>query len=170
MGRLEQEARDERVRLQKQRMTLYGSLPYQTFMVHAIKAPLMEGIGILTNPAASQTQKIRALYKIRKALKAFEKNFPEPSLTAKEGEPGYCWHPNSQRLIALRDEFFTHCKLGGSRDKLMRLGINFVIVIYDYDPPYRMMIDWWADKLQMKNWKFDIPVTVHGHSWWWWTE
>lgn len=139
MGRLEQEARDERVKQQKKRMTIFASLPYQTFMVHALKAPLV------------------------KLINLFVDKFPEPT---KENT----WHPNSHRLIEIRDEFFKHCFLHESKLKILRAGINFAIVIYDYDPPYRMMIDWWAKQLKIQNWNYDMPITITGRNWSWWKE
>ena len=140
MGRLEREARDRRVEEQKKRHTVFASLPYQTFMVHAIKKPLL------------------------KLVTLFADKFPEPT-------EENTWHPNSHRLIKGRDEFFKHCVgLAPERLKLLRAGINFVIVIYDYDPPYRMMIDWWAKQLKIENWDYDVPITIVNHNWSWWKE
>ncbi len=163
MGRLEEEARNARVELQKQRMTIFTSLPYQTFMVHAIKAPAIESLMLLISPEAGKADKFKALLQLRKALKAFDEKFPEPT-------EENTWHPNSHRLIRIRDEFFKHCHLDESRQKLLRLGTNFVIVIYDYDPPYRMMIDWWARMLEIQNWDFDVPLSTIKRNWEWWHE
>jgi len=173
MGRLEKEAQEARHKLQKERVTVYTSLPYQTFMVHAIKKPAVEAITTILSPDTSSVEKVKALLKLRKALGDFERNFPEPSSTI--GDPGYCWHPNSHILISIRDEFFTHCRLDKSNDPcnrngIIRVVINFLIVIYDYDPPYRMMIDWWAKKLDIKNWRYDIPFSTIPRKWAWWTE
>jgi hypothetical protein len=170
MGRLEKEARDERVRQQMARQTVYTSLPYQTFMVHAIKAPMLENLMAIISPEATTQDRVKAMLRIRKILELFNDKFPEPQIEIhpETGLP-YVWHPNSELLIKYRDEFFTHCHLGGMREKFLRMGINFLIIIYDYDPPYRMMIDWWAERL-IQGWRLDIPITVHPHAWAWWTE
>jgi hypothetical protein len=170
MGRPEKEARDERLKQQQERITVYSSLPYQTFMVHAIKAPVVEGVFTIFSPTANKAQKTQAMLKAYRGLKAFEDKFPEPQ-HGNEPTTGlpYAWHPNSHALIDLRDEFFKHCHLNDGRCRLLRTFINAVIIIYDYDPPYRMMIDWWAQQLNIQNWRFDMPVTVVNHNWEWWT-
>ena len=152
-------------------MTIYSSLPYQVFMVHAIKSPITEGVYILASPTSSNMQRIKAIRGILKGVKAFRGKFPEPQkgIHPETGLP-YIWHPNSERLIELRDEFFTHCLLEHIRLTALRMAINAVIIIYDYDPPYRMMIDWWAKKLRVTNWNYDVPITVVSKNWAWWKE
>lgn len=152
------------------RQTVYASLPYQTFMVHAIKKPALEYLMTLISPEAKAGDRVKALFRLRKVAELFGSKFPEPvdGIHPETGLP-YIWHPNSRLLIKTRDEFFTHCKIGGAREQFIRLAINFLIILYDYDPPYRMMIDWWAVRL-IKDWKLDVPVTVHGYNWGWWKE
>lgn len=164
MGRLEREATQERNRIVQERRTVFSSLPVQTFMVHGIKAPALENISILLSPESNPAQKLKALMALRRVLHDFEKNFPEPT-------PENTWHPNSHLLCQVRDEFFKHCVgLSCERLRTLRLGINFFIIIYDYDPPYRMMIDWWAKQLKIQNWDFTVPITMVQRNWPWWQE
>ncbi len=149
------------MRQYQERMTVFSDLPHQTFMVHGIKAPLMEGVMELLTPGRNTGDNFKSMYKIARSLKGFEKNFPEPTQEN-------TWHPNSHILINIRDEFFKHCQLDERRRRLLRLAINFVIAIYDYDPPYRMMIDWWAQQLKIQNWRYDVPVKLINYNWTWW--
>ena len=163
MGEAWKKARDARVAEAKKRLsTPYAGYEWQQRMINDVKAPAMEAFVLLLSPEAGVTGKLGALLKLRRALKGFEQ-FPEPT---KENT----WNPNSHRLIELRDEFFQHCHLGGGRNRFLRLGINFLIIIYDYDPPYRMMIDWWAKKLGLQNWEHGIPVKLVQTNWPWWKE
>lgn len=152
--------------LRRKRKTVYSSLPYQTFMVHGIKASMMEAFVYLTSPEYDKATKLKALLHAGRALRNFELKFPEPQkgIHPESGLP-YVWHPNSIRLIELRDKFFEHCQLDAGRRRFLRIGINFIIIMYDYDPPYRMMIDWWAKQLDIKNWDFSVPVTVMPRDW-----
>ncbi len=165
MGRLEREARDVLVEQQKKRLTVFAELPHQTFMVHGIKAPAIESLMVLISPASGSADKVKALLRLRRVLKDFERNFPEPT---RENT----WHPNSWIMIDIRDRFFRdHCiGLSAERLKTMRLGINFFIIIYDYDPPYRMMIDWWAKQLDIKNWDYQASAPLFPRNWPWWKD
>lgn len=164
MGEEWKRARDARVAEVARRQTIFSSYAIQQRMINEIKAPLTEATAVLTNPASGYGIKLKALMKLRTVDKAFQQ-FPEPT---KENT----WHPNSHRIIEIRDEFFQHSYgLSAQRLKLLRTGINFVIIIYDYDPPYRMMIDWWAKQLQIQNWRYDIPIRVGNYDWsGWWRE
>jgi hypothetical protein len=147
---------------QRRRQTVYTSCEWQERMIREVKGPVVAAVECLMNPEAGYGEKARRLLSLRRALMAF-KEFPEPV-------KGNTWHPNSHVLIEIRDEFFRHCRLGEGRNTLFRLFINFIIILYDYDPPYRMMIDWWAFHLKLRNWNYDTPVRVHGRLWGWWAE
>lgn len=139
MGRLEREQRDERVKKEKMIYgTPFASFPLQTLMITKIKRPLL------------------------KLVAMFGDHFPEPT---KENT----WHPNSHHLIDLRDEFFRHCFIPNEeRIKLLRIIFNFVIVIYDYDRPYRMMMDWCKEQLDRKQWapRESEQPTKCNFNWW----
>jgi hypothetical protein len=171
MGEAWQKARDARVAEHNRRQTIFSSYEMQQLMINEIKQPMVESIVSILSPGTSNVDKVKALLKARRALKTFSEKFPEPQegIHLESGLP-YVWNPNSIRLIHIRDEFFKHCKLSKSRTDFMRTGINFLIVIYDYDPPYRMMIDWWAKQLEIRNWEYGLPVKVVNYIWPWWVE
>jgi hypothetical protein len=166
-----QRARDKRVEEAKKRQTVYSSFDYQKVMIEDIKRPMLESLMVILSPESSKTGTLKALLNLAKVLNKFESSFPEPQrgIHPETGLP-YIWNPNSKRLIEYRDEFFSHCKLGGIRERILRAGINFIIIIYDYDPPYRFMIEWWAKKLEIKNWNHDIPPKVVNYKPFWWIE
>ncbi len=144
MARLEREARDARVKETERRMQrgIYGQLPYQVFMIHAIKAPMLESIAALLSPESGNGNKLKALIALRKVIKNLDK-FPEPTIEN-------TWHPNSHRLIELRDEFFERYRRFPFRH-LIQKGVKFGIIIYDYDRPYRDMGDWAKAELDKKG-------------------
>lgn len=162
--------RKERQQEWKNRRTIYSCSDCHICMVKLVKKPMLEAIDKLASGEGGIKDKVKVLLSLRQVLKDFNR-IPEPREGIHEatGLP-YVWHPNSITLIRLRDEFFTHPRLAESRLSLMRTFINFVIILYDYDPPYRMMIDWWAAQLQIQNWRYDIPITVIDHHWRWWRE
>jgi len=57
-----------------------------------------------------------------------------------------CKFPNSHHLVDKRDRFFQHIKWG-IRDNALRAIINFAIIMYEYDPPYRRLMNWWLKEL-----------------------
>lgn len=59
-----------------------------------------------------------------------------------------CKHPNARRLVEIRDEFMKRNQSDGARHKAMSGIINFVIMMYEYDAPYRQRIDWVLRKVQ----------------------
>lgn len=119
------------VKINPNKATIYSSLPVQVFMIHAIKTPLMEGIGEFFSLRIKN--KIQSIKKILKAYKAFQK-LPEPF-------EGNTWHPNTHNIISLKEWF---CKrywfLRPIRKHIRRL-FDFWAIIYDFDPPWRMMMD-----------------------------
>ena len=152
------EARDKRVEEAKKRQTVFSSYEWQHRMVEEVKGPALEGLMDILS--SNYGRRLGGLLKLRRAMQAWV-DFPEPT---KENT----WHPNSHRLIDIRDDFLSLCQLDEKHIRFIRLAINFIIVLYDYDPPYRMLIDWWAKKLGMTNWDYSIPITVVGHNWKWW--
>lgn len=78
------------------------------------------------------------------------------------------WHPNSHNLIEIRDDFFEHCFLGEDRRIFIRTVFNFVIIIYDFDAPWRMMIDWCIEEWRKKDWKPKGYGMDKIPDWRWW--
>ncbi len=130
--------------------TIYLTPPMQIFILRSIKAPLLEGVQTITSPTASKLDKLRALRKIHTAVSNMGK-LPEPT---KENT----WHPNSRKLIEIRDRFFKHCFLDAIRLGFTRSIINFVIILYDFDPPWRWMFD------SVKVWAFEMEWEPRGYG------
>lgn len=140
--------------------TIYFSLGMQMYMTETIKKPIIQGINVLFNPKATKLDKIKALRALWKVLDAL-KGLPEPT---KENT----WHPNTRNLIDLRDWLLGHCFLGVNRMGLIRRMINFVIILYDFDPPWRWIFDSLREKAVDMEWKprgFQ-DTWVESYGWW----
>ncbi len=127
-------------RVSSKHRTIFSSLPMQIFMIHAIKKPLMVVAGLILDKMPTPTKETT-------------------------------WHPNSHNLIDLRDDFFTHCVgLAEERLRVIRCVFNFVIILYDFDPPWRWMMDFVLEKALLKEWKprgFEYDWVKNYH---WWKE
>lgn len=116
-------------------LTIYSSLPMQVYMIHAIKAPILASVGKGNLKTRFQT--------IAKSLKAIDK-LPEP--TAEN-----TWHPNTHNLLLLRDWLFAHwfirliCLIPPVK-RLLRRITKGVVILYDFDPPWRWVLDSVKDK------------------------
>lgn len=140
--------------------TIYFSLGMQMYMTETIKKPIIQGISVLFHPQASKLDKVKAVRALWKVLEAL-KGLPEPT---KENT----WHPNTHNLIDLRDSLFGHCFLGGNRMELIRRIINFVIILYDFDPPWRWIFDSLREGALQMKWKprgFQ-DTWVDSYRWW----
>ena len=142
--------------------TIYSALPMQVYMIHAVKMPLIEGVNLFLDPEASKLQKVRALRLVYKAVKAMAK-LPEPTVES-------VWHPNTLNIIALRDWFFERCHLGFARLSFVRTLFNFVIILYDFDPPWRWMMDSLLAKAFGMGWKEKIYGHKETPNWAWWQD
>lgn len=54
--------------------------------------------------------------------------------------------PNSHILIKIRDEFFSRLLIK-HRIKPLRAIFNLFIIVYEFDEPYRQLIDWVVSRL-----------------------
>ncbi|KKK67048.1 hypothetical protein LCGC14_2957950, partial [marine sediment metagenome] len=52
-----------------------------------------------------------------------------------------CFHPNSHRLLDIRDRFFECWDFGG-RNVVIRVLFKILIVKYEHSPAWRNMLDW----------------------------
>ena len=129
----------------KRRQTLgvFGQ-PQNQLPIMDIKANLLAAVSTIASSDKSKVAKLRAVNTLRGLAKDIDK-LPEPTEAT-------TWHPNSHALIRVRDEFFSRCGLGTPRQQLIRAVLNFVIMIYDYDRPYRDLIDWAKQELD-RDWK-----------------
>lgn len=103
-------------------LTIFSSLPVQVYMIHNIKNPILSG----------------DRHKILVGLRNIDK-LPEPTTEN-------TWHPNTINLLNLRDWFFGQwyimliCLIPPVKRTLKRI-IKFVIILYDFDPPWRWILD-----------------------------
>jgi hypothetical protein len=128
----------------KRRQTLgVYSQPKNQLAIMDIKAKLLTAVSTIADHDKGKWEKLRAVASLRGLVKDIHL-LPEPTEAT-------TWHPNSHQLIKVRDEFFRRCGLGTPRQQLIRAVLNFVIMIYDYDRPYRDLIDWAKQELD-KDW------------------
>lgn len=140
--------------------TLFFGMGAQMYLTHEVKEPLMQAISILFDAKASRFQKLRAVKTLWDAFESM-KGLPEPT---KENT----WHPNTHNLIDLRDWLFEKCHLNVLRMGFIRRVMNFVIMLYDFDPPWRFIFDSLREEAMGKEWKpkgyEDNWVTTY--TWW----
>ncbi len=141
--------------------TVYYSLGMQLYMTETIKKPVMRATAIIFDPKCPKWQKLKAMKMLWDAFEAAQ-GLPEPT---KENT----WHPNSCNLIDLRDWLFQRCHLDtDTRMNLIRRIMNFVIIIYDFDPPWRWIFDSLREEAMKKDWKprgFD-DTWKESYKWW----
>lgn len=164
MGRAEEKkARDARVAElhRRQAINIFGQEKAQAVMINDIKAPLLSALDILTADDSNKLDKLKAIRTLVGLVPKINE-LPEPT---KENT----WHPNAYRLIEVRDWFFAHCFLSGSRLKFMRFVFNFGIIAYD-DPPYRDLIDLCKEELDKKGWDPRGSHDLIQRRWAWWND
>jgi hypothetical protein len=150
MGKEWREARDARVKRLKEQQSrcIYGQWPQQSFIVDSIKAPLLANIQLIRTGTAKE--KVKAALGLRQVAKDFRK-LPVPTVEN-------TWHPNSHKLIEVRDSISRKYFLGSN--SLFNLGADFLIVMYDYDPPYRDMADDVYEQLRSRPWGVESLALV----------
>jgi hypothetical protein len=125
--------------------TVYFSLAMQMYMNETIKKPVLKAFQVLFSDEYSNVQKLKALRVLWKAFKSL-RGLPEPT---KENT----WHPNTHRLIELRDFLFERLKLCPARMGLIKRVMDFVIILYDFDPPWRYIFDSLKDEALKMEWQ-----------------
>jgi hypothetical protein len=125
--------------------TIYDDQAVQIFMIESIKTPLMEGVETIFDSNASKVSKLKAISKIGKALMAVDK-LPRPT---KENT----WHPNAHNLIDIRDWIESCLELAGIRMGFIDRVFNIAIIIYNFDPPWRYIMDSCKEKSDELTWK-----------------
>ncbi|KKM81961.1 hypothetical protein LCGC14_1324550 [marine sediment metagenome] len=140
--------------------TIYSTVPMQLFMTHAIKQPILDSVETLFDPNASKVSKLKAIRILWKAYQEVSK-LPEPTLEN-------TWHPNAHNLIILRDWVLEWCILDSKRVGLIRKVFNFVIILIDFDPPWRWVFDSLKEEADKMEWKSkDYGRTGETkYSWW----
>jgi len=138
--------------------TIFFSLPMQVFMIHNIKTPAMEAVETIFSPDKSKMDKLKATRQLWKVYQAMQK-LPEPTLEN-------TWHPNTHNLIRLRDWLFERCFLGKLRMGFIRKVMNFAIILYDFDPPWRWIFDNLKDEALKMEWKPKGYEDDWTYKWW----
>ena len=141
--------------------TVYFSLAMQMYMNEAIKKPALRGIEILFGES-SKVDKLKAAKMLWDAFQAIE-GLPEPT---KENT----WHPNTHNVIDLRDWLFERCFLGKIRMGFIRRVMNFFIILYDFDPPWRWIFDSVREKACEMDWKARGFSDTWKDTYVWWRE
>ena len=89
------------------------------------------------------------MYKIkaplRKALCLIAKRYPEPT---KENTA----HPNTHRLLDIRDKFF-ELEDNKGRKELFEAAFRILICEYEHDPYYRERFDWGVEEIIKSGWQ-----------------
>lgn len=140
--------------------TIYSSLGAQVLMTSLVKKPVLDSVAVIFSPEASKFKKLKALISLWRAYQAIDK-FPRPTIEN-------TWHPNSHNLVRLRDWLTTSARLGSHRESFIERIMNLAIVIYDFDPPWRWVMDSAREKMGEMEWK----ARGYGDDWqdwydWW---
>ncbi len=141
--------------------TVYFSLAMQMYMNVTIKKPALQGIAVLFGES-SKVDKLKAAKMLWDAFQAIE-GLPEPT---KENT----WHPNTHQLIELRDWLFERCFLGKLRMGFIRRVMNFLIILYDFDPPWRWIFDSVREQACSQEWKPRGFSDTWRNDYGWWRE
>ncbi len=142
--------------------TVYFSLPMQMYMNKTIKKPALKAVSVLFSPEASRFDKLKAAKMLWEAFEA-TKGLPQPT---KENT----WHPNTHNLIDLRDWLFKRCHLDGLRMGFIERVMNFIIIIYDFDPPWRWIFDSIHEESERKEGKTRGFADTWKETYAWWKE
>jgi len=136
--------------------TIYFSIPVQAFITLNIKQPILEAVkDIFGSPF---WRKFIAIWHLWKAYKATA-YLPEPNAEN-------TWHPNTRNHIYLRDWLFERCFLDKLRMSFIRRLMNFVIVIYDFDPYWRWIIDSVREEIKKLKWEKRGYQDNRIYEWW----
>lgn len=75
------------------------------------------------------------------------------SLVSKYPEPTRenCLHPNTQKLLDIRDKFFEYENLAG-RKPLFEAAFKLLIIEYEHDPYYRWRFEWLLEEINKSGW------------------
>jgi len=140
--------------MEDKQKTIYFSLPVQIFISNDIKKPIFE----TTENLSSYLEKLKAIWRLWKIYKSLSK-LPEPT---KENT----WHPNTHNLIDLRDWLLERCFLDELRIRFIHRVINFIIQLFDYDPPWRWIMDSLREKAFEMKWVKRGYQDNRTYKWW----
>ena len=140
--------------------TIYDPQPVQMLFIHNIKTPILEAFDILFSPDSSLIAKGRALKNAKKAFNTLS-NLPRPSLED-------TWHPNSHNLIHIREYLIRNLRLAPIRMNFIDNIFKLAIMIYEYDCPWRWIMDSAREKSEELEWKERgyYDDWQDGYDWW----
>jgi len=92
------------------------------------------------------------------ALSIISEALPEPT-------EENCERQNGKTLCRIRNEFFRRLQLSKTHTRVLRAILNFGIVMYEHDSPYRQMMDWCKEKLDKELWEPRPPHTPDIQMW-----
>ena len=126
-----------------------------------IKAGLIPALVILGEPERLKNPiELIRVVKGAKDILPLIREIPRPTIEN-------CKYPNSKLLCELRDWFCGNLQLE-IRNKALETIINGVIIIYEYDPPYRHLIDLWLMKIfDLYREGLWLPIKAGEPSRWW---
>lgn len=142
--------------------TVYYSAAMQMYMMEEIKKPVLQAVKVLFHPESNTLDKAKAAKMLWGAFNAL-KGLPEPT-------KDNTWHPNTHQLIDLRDWLFEHCHLPVIRMSFIKRIMDFVIILYDFDPPWRWIFDSLWEEARKKEWKPKGWNDTWTNDYHWWKE
>jgi len=134
----------------------------QMYMNTVIKKPALEAVQVIFSDEASRIKKIKAAKTLWDVFQSLQ-GLPEPT---KENT----WHPNAHNLIDLREWMFKRCFLGSLRMVFIRRVINFIIILYDFDPPWRWIFDSVKDEALKMKWESRGYCDEWANTYAWWKD
>jgi len=129
----------------RKQMTIFGRSDIQAMIVHDIKLPLVRAVNrLITTPTLYQfIFAVRVLWTVYRLV---ANKLPEPT-------KANTWHPNTHRLIDVRDYALAHIRLTAPKKRFLSVVSKFIIMVHDYDTPYRPMISKCVELLIASGWE-----------------
>lgn len=166
----------------KKKLTIYDTIPMQIFFIKNIKEPLENIVLTLTLFGLNRVQRVIIAVLIAIIMIVMGKGkylpkiawMPQKILRSLEGIPTptkedtYC--PNTHILIDAEREYFKHFYHEQDRARFMRAFFKFLIILYYYDLPWRLKIDWVLRFLHNQSWIEPTYPDNIKNAWRWWRE
>lgn len=121
--------------------SIYSSVAYQLFLMFQVKKPLMDSLEMIFRVCLHGKRK--EIQKFRKALRAIDK-LPEPAA-------GNTRQANTGNILYLRSWLYRRL-MGKVIKRLAGRLIKLGIIIYDFDPPWRWVMDNLKDRALEMDW------------------
>lgn len=142
---------------ERKQMTIFGRDDVQKTIIFRVKAPLVKAMNLLSRGRLHLSEVIFILRTLWAVKRIIDKELPDPT-------QDNTWHPNTRILLDLQDYILGHVRLTPDRVNLLRVVSKFIIIVYDFDTPYRQMIDRCVERLKQSDWKLE-PNTPSPRFW-----